>query len=76
MKYKFESKDPNDDTYLELGPAGDSLFVEFGSFGDFHFGGITNIDFYEIDNMIKALQAIKDEISGEQSDTFKIVTKN
>lgn len=65
MIYKFESKDPNDDTYLEL-----------GSYGDMQFGGITNIDFHEIDNLIKALQAIKDEISGEQSDTFKIVTKN
>ncbi|SOU86789.1 hypothetical protein [Tenacibaculum dicentrarchi] len=76
MKYKFEDKDPKDDIYLELGSSDNSLFVEFGSFNNIQFGGIMNIDFHDIDNMIKALQTIKDEITGEQSDTFKIITKN
>ncbi len=76
MIYKFEGKKPDDDHFLELEASDGTLSVHFGSNNDWQFGGITNIDFNEIDNMIKALQSIKDEISGKQSDSFKIITKN
>ncbi|WP_027413925.1 hypothetical protein [Aquimarina muelleri] len=81
MKYKFIGQENSDDDhhlYLQFGSSNKSLEVEIRMETELQHpvGEKMLIDAEEIDNLIKALHEIKEEISGKKSETFKIIKDN